>query len=113
MHERISVNNLCFPGSPLAVDLDRWRSLGARRIALQTAKMQLEGWDQYLETLRGSGFAVETIAHLNPNRFDDDAQTDSFTTELLRTVAAAKALAARTIYITSGARGTLTWEETA
>jgi sugar phosphate isomerase/epimerase len=75
--------------------------------------MQLEGWDQYLETLRGSGFAVETIAHLNPNRFDDDAQSESFTAELLRTLAAAQALAARTIYITSGARGTLTWEETA
>jgi sugar phosphate isomerase/epimerase len=113
MHDRISVNNLCFPGAPLATDIEHWRSLGARRIGIQTAKMQAEGWDPYLESLRGSGFEVETIAHLNPNRFDDDAETGSFTRELLRTVAAATVLGARTIYITSGARGALTWEETA
>lgn len=113
MHERISVNNLCFPGSPLAVDLERWRSLGARRIGTQTVKMEAEGWDAYIETLRGSEFEVETIVHLNANRFDDDAQTESFTRELSRTVAAASVLGARSVYLTSGARGTLTWEETA
>ena len=89
MHDRISVNNLCFPGSPLATDIERWRSLGARRIGIQTAKMQAEGWDPSLESLRGSGFEVETIVHLNPNRFDDDAQIESFQKELSRTLAAA------------------------
>src|SRR5215472_416949 len=113
MHDRISVNNLCFPGSPLTVDIERWRSLGARRIGIQTAKMQAEGWDQYIELLRGSGFVVETIVHLNPNRFDAEAQIESFTKELLRTLAAGKVLSARTVYTTTGARGTLTWEETA
>jgi len=113
MHDRISVNNLCFPGSPLATDVERWRSLGAGRIGVQTAKMQTEGWDRYVESLRGLGFAVETICHLNANRFDDDAQVESFQRELSRTVAAAKVLCARTVYLTSGARGALSWEETA
>ena len=113
MHDRISVNNLCFPGSPLATDIERWRSLGARRIGIQTAKMLAEGWDSYLESLRGSEFDVETIVHLNSNRFDDHAQIESFQVELSRTLAAAKVLGARTVYTTSGARGTLTWEETA
>lgn len=111
MHDRISVNNLCFPGSPLATDIERWRALGARRIGIQTAKMSAEGWDPYIESLRGAGFELETIVHLNPNRFDDDAQVESFTKELSRTLAAAKVLGARTVYTTSGARGTLTWEE--
>ena len=80
MHDRISVNNLCFPGSPLATDIERWRSLGARRIGIQTAKMNAEGWDPYLDVAaRRSGFEVETIVHLNPNRFDDDAQVETFT----------------------------------
>ena len=113
MHDRISVNNLCFPGSPLATDIERWRSLGARRIGIQTAKMESEGWDQYVERVRGSGFEVETIVHLNTKRFDDEAQIESFTKELSRTLAAAKVLRARTVYTTTGARGTLTWEETA
>ena len=113
MHDRISVNNLCFPGSPLATDIERWRSLGARRIGIQAVKMQAEGWDQYVERLRGAGFELETIVHLNPNRFDDEVQVEAFTKGLLRTVAAGKLLGARTVYTTTGARGTLTWEETA
>jgi len=113
MHERISVNNLCFPGAPLPTDIERWRSLGARRIGIQTAKMKVEGWDPYVERLRGSGFDVETIVHLNPNRWDDDVQVEAFTNEVLRTLAAGKVLGARTVYTTTGARGTLTWEETA
>jgi sugar phosphate isomerase/epimerase len=113
MHDRISVNNLCFPGAPLATDLERWRSLGARRIGIQTAKMNAEGWDPYVDQLSRSGFAVETIVHLNPNRWDDDAQVERFERELSRTLAAGKILRARSVYVTSGARGTLTWEETA
>jgi sugar phosphate isomerase/epimerase len=113
MHERISVNNLCFPGTPLATDIERWRALGARRIGIQTAKMMVEGWEPYVDTLRGAGFELETIVHLNPRRFDDDAETGSFTKELSRTLEAAKVLRARSVYVTSGARGTLTWEETA
>src|SRR5262245_36123083 len=113
MHERISVNDLCFPGTPLATDIVRWRSLGARRIGIQTRKMNAEGWDTHVETLRNSQFQIETICHLNANRFDDDTQLGLFAKELSRTVAAADALRARSIYLSSGARGTLTWEETA
>jgi sugar phosphate isomerase/epimerase len=113
MHERVSVNNLCFPGSPLATDIEHWRALGARRIGVQTAKMQAEGWDGSVDALGGSGFELETIVHLNANRFDDDAQVESFARELSRTLAAARVLGARSVYMTSGARGTLTWEETA
>jgi sugar phosphate isomerase/epimerase len=113
VHDRISVNNLCFPGAPLATDIESWRSLGARRIGIQTAKMSAEGWDGYLESLRGAGFAVETIVHLNARRFDDDAEVESFQSELSRTLVAAQALDARTVYTTTGARGTLTWEEAA
>src|SRR5262245_4565341 len=75
--------------------------------------MQAQGWDHYLEALRGSGFEVETMVHLNLKRFDDEAQIGSFQKELSRTLGAAKVLGARTVYTTSGARGTLTWEETA
>src|SRR5262249_55591032 len=113
MHDRICVNNLCFPGSPLATDIERWRSLGARRIGIQTVKMQAEGWDEYVERLRDSGFEAETIVHLNAQRVDVDSQIESFETELARTLAAGKVLCSRTVYTTTGSRGTLTWEETA
>jgi sugar phosphate isomerase/epimerase len=113
MHDRISVNDLCFPGSPLATDLERWKSLGARRIGIQTTKMQAEGWDPYIDRLRGSGLEVETIVHLNEHRFDDEAQIEPFQRQLSRTLSAAKLLGARSVYLNSGGRGTLTWEEMA
>jgi sugar phosphate isomerase/epimerase len=113
MHDRICVNNLCFPGVPLATDIERWRSLGARRIGIQTAKMNVEGWEPYVESLSRAEFQVETIVHLNGNRLDDDGQIETFARELSRTLAAAKVLGARSVYTTSGARGALTWEEAA
>jgi sugar phosphate isomerase/epimerase len=113
VHDRICVNNLCFPRTPLATDLERWRALGARRIGIQTAKMAAEGWDSCVDALRGSGLAVETIVHLNTVRWDDDAEVARFERELSRTLAAGTVLDARTVYVTTGARGSLTWEETA
>jgi sugar phosphate isomerase/epimerase len=113
VHDRISVNDLCFPGSPLATDLERWHALGARRIGIQTTKIQAEGWDAYIARLSGSGFEVETIVHFNAHRFDDEAHIEPFQSELARTLSAAEALRARSVYLNSGGRGTLTWEETA
>src|SRR5215468_5013113 len=113
MHDRISVNDLCFPGSPLTTDIEHWKSLGARRIGIQTTKMQTEGWDPYIDRLRSSQFEVETIVHLNLHRFDDCAQVEPFQSELARTLSAAKALGSRSVYLNSGGRGTLTWEDTA
>jgi len=113
MHDRISVNDLCFPGSPLATDIERWKSLGARRIGIQTTKIQAEGWDAYIDRMRGSGFEVETIVHFNAHRFDDDAHIEPFRSELTRTLSAAETLGARSVYLNSGSRGSLTWEETA
>jgi sugar phosphate isomerase/epimerase len=114
VHDRISVNNLCFPGASLATDIERLAfARGASASGSRPAKMSAEGWDAYLETLRGAGFAVETIVHLNARRFDDDAEVESFSVDLSRTLAAAEVLARAPVYTTTGARGTLTWEETA
>ena len=115
MHNRISINNLCFPGVPLATDIERWRSLGACQVSTQVMKMRAEGWDQSVELMRGSGFKFTTIVHpfLAPNRLDEDDKVEPARKELSRTLAAAKALACKTVYMTTGGRGRLTWEEAA
>ena len=77
--------------------------------------MKAEGWDQSVELLRGSEFKFATMVHqfMAPNRLDEDDKVESARRELSRTLAAAEALAARTVYMTTGGRGALTWEEAA
>ena len=42
MHDRISVNNLCFGGTHLAADIEFWRSLKANQIGVQSMKIRTE-----------------------------------------------------------------------
>ena len=116
MHDRISVNNLCFPDVPIATDIERWRSLGARQVATSVMKLKAEGWDQPVELLRGSKFKFATIVHpfLSPSRLDEDDRVESARKELSRTLAAAKTLGSKTVYMITGGRGgAQTWEEAA
>lgn len=115
MHDRISVNNLCFPGVPLATDVERWRSLEARQVSTSTMKMRAEGWDQSVALLRGSGFRFATMVHpfMTLHRLDEDDKIESARSELSRTLAAAQEISAQTVYMTTGGRGALTWEEAA
>ncbi|TAL00319.1 MAG: sugar phosphate isomerase/epimerase [Rhodospirillaceae bacterium] len=116
MHDRISVNNLCFPGVPLATDIERWRSLGAHQVATSAMKINAEGWDQSVEMLRGLEFKFATMVHpfMAPNRLDADDKVESVRKDLSRTLAAAKTLGSKTVYMTTGGRGRAqTWEEAA
>jgi sugar phosphate isomerase/epimerase len=115
MHDRISVNNLCFPGVPLATDIERWRSLGARQVSTSVMKMQAEGWDQSVELLRKPGFKFATMVHpfIAPNRLDEEDKVEPARKQLSRTLAAAKAISSQTVYMTTGGRGSLNWEEAA
>src|SRR5271154_5610939 len=101
MHDRISVNNLCFPGVPIATDIERWRSLGAHQVATSIMKLNAEGWDQPVESLRGSKFKFATIVHpfMSPNRLDQDDMVESAREQLSRTLAAAKTLGCKTVYM--------------
>jgi sugar phosphate isomerase/epimerase len=115
MHERISVNNLCFAISTLAEDVASWRSLGAPQIGIATTKMKAEGWDASVALLREAGFPVATMVQpfMLPGRLDNPADVAAGQQEMLRTLAAANALGARTVYTTAGGRGALSWEEAA
>ena len=115
VHERISVDNICFPGVTLATDIERWRSLGARQIGIAVAKMKTEGWDQSVELLRRAAFRVATLVHpfMVPHQLDEAEHIETAQRDLSRTLAAAQTLGARTVYMVTGGRGTLSWEEAA
>jgi sugar phosphate isomerase/epimerase len=115
MHDRISISNICFPGTSLASDVERWRSLGARQIGVMNAKMNSEGWDQSVELLRRAAFRMATLVHpfMVPHRLDENEHIEAAQRDLSRTLAAAKTLGAATVYMVTGGRGALSWEEAA
>lgn len=116
MHERISVDNLCFPNSTLAEDMANWRALGARQVGLAVHKMKAEGWESSVELLKRGKLRVATMVQpflSAGQRLDHPEEVASGQEDMLRTLAAASELGARTVYTTTGGRGDLTWEAAA
>jgi sugar phosphate isomerase/epimerase len=115
MHDRISVNNLCFAGTDLAADIELWRSLQASQIGIQAMKIKADEWDQSVDLLRNSGFKVATFVHpfMLSNGLDRYDLIETSRKELSRTLAAAETLGASTVYMTTGGRGSLGWEDAA
>ena len=114
MHERVSVNGLCFFGSPLSEVAEAWRELGPRRVSFTS--LLIDGdVTPAREVVRAGGYAVETVSH--PFIWGHlDAGEDALAEaadRLMWTLAAAAQLGARSVYVVSGGRGCLTWEEAA
>jgi sugar phosphate isomerase/epimerase len=110
LHPRISVNGVCFPKATLAEDLVAWRALGAHTVGEHVRKLEDSGWDAGIAALRQSGLKIESFVHPSEVRLDDDAGWEQFRSGFNRTLDAAKAVGAASVYTTSGNRGSLSWE---
>jgi sugar phosphate isomerase/epimerase len=115
MHERVSANAICFPGESFEAIAGHWRELGARRVSLATALLTEEALPATQAALAAGGHAVETITHLfSPGRPLSDAEARRAATgSLSALIAAAGKVRANSIYILSGGRGPLVWEDAA
>ena len=116
MHDRISVNSICFPGAGFRELAGYWQALGARRVSLVSTLLLDEGRVAAQEALRAGDCRVETIAHpflhgrhLEATEASWSQERDTFE----RVLEDARALGARSIYLLTGGHGTLTWEEAA
>jgi sugar phosphate isomerase/epimerase len=115
VHERISVHHACFYDSSLSDFIGHCRELGVRRLSLASPHLLAPGGLEEAErALAGSGLAVETIFHsfLPPGQaLDGDcrAATDAF----LRLIDEVPRLGPRSVYLLTGSRGSLDWEEAA
>ncbi len=116
MHDRISVNAICFPGAGFAELARNWQELGAHRVSLVSTLLREEGREAAQEALRAGDCRLETIAHpffhgrhLEASGESWQEARDTFD----RLLEDALALGARSIYLLTGGHGTLTWEEAA
>ena len=116
MHDRISVNSICFLNESFAQQLNYWQRLGAKRISFVGPQLDEQG-EQVVQAIIDSGqFKLETIVH--PLMSGQALNPDEKTWELPRKalsdrIALAQRWGSRSIYMTTGGHGDMTWEHAA
>lgn len=116
MHDRISVNQICFLGEPIEAVAGHWRDLGARRVSLVSGSLLGEALPAVRGALNAGGLKVETINHVFLAGKGLDASESYWPGErakLARLIEIAAEIGAGSIYMLTGGRGSLTWEEAA
>jgi sugar phosphate isomerase/epimerase len=116
MHERISVNGMCFPGASFRDQVGYWKELGARRVSFISPTLLAEGLAPARDALATGDCRLETIAHGPFSSAHLTSQEESWAegrATLTQLIEAAEQLGARSVYMLTGGHGTLSWEETA
>lgn len=116
MHPRISVNNICFMDEDIASQLAYWPELGARRFSLLGPQLDAAAMGLVQSALAAHDFALETIVHPFSSRHALDAGHSVLQAQaagLSAQIEVASRLGARSIYMTTGGHGSLTWEQAA
>jgi sugar phosphate isomerase/epimerase len=114
MHERISVNSLCFAGAGLADLAIAWQELRPPRVSF-TSGLVCGDPTAAADLVRSGGYRVETIWHqfVDAHLDCETAVLDAARAALLGVLDVAQQLGARSIYLTTGGHGSLTWEQAA
>jgi sugar phosphate isomerase/epimerase len=99
VHSRLSVHSVTFLGMPLAEQHSVWRALGLTRLSLIDSQLGEPGLAQLIEQ---NGYSVDTVYHL----FQSGEG-------LSRVIETAAAHGARVVYMLTGGRGELGWEQAA
>ena len=115
MHEKVSVNSLCFMGTSLDEQEQYWRELEPKRISFVTLQVFQEGEDTARAIVEEGNYRVETLSHpfamAALPRAEDEWQP--MRESLSRAIRFGKSIGAQSIYMVTGGRGRRTWEEAA
>src|SRR5262249_27349699 len=99
VHERVSVHNVTFFGTSLPELHSHWQAIGLKPLSLLDSQLFEP---QLAQIIDAGGYSVETVCHVFASR-----------DELSRVVDAAADVRARVIYMLTGGRGGLSWEQAA
>ena len=115
MHERISVNELCFIGRTLPELAAIWRELDTRRISFLSPTLQRTPIDKLRALISTGGYRVETVPHvfMHAALSFDEASWQHPRAQLNQLIDIAAQIGARSIYMLSGGHGALCWEDAA
>ncbi len=111
MHPRIGLHQVAFVRESSAAFIAHCRDIGVRHTTLVTPVLTQPGeLDAARRALGETGVRVECVNHPFATFPDLDADDGRATEGLLRAIAIAEQLGARSIYMLTGARGSLDWE---
>lgn len=116
MHERISVSSICFMQSTLSQQAAYWQALAAKRISLLGPHISSEGLSTARAVLSAGDYRLETVVHpfLPGQNLDPEPESWEVPRANLRDqIEAVSQLGGRSIYMTTGGHGGMTWERAA
>lgn len=112
MHPAISINTLCLPPGSIGTLADRIARIGARGISPDLEQVTAFGVGQSAQAIRSAGLEVATLTH-RAFAYATPADAEVGRERLMRTIEIAGEIGARTITMTTGGRGALTWSHAA
>jgi sugar phosphate isomerase/epimerase len=108
-HQRLSVHNVTFYGEPLADLKAHWAALGVSRLSILDSQLldpEFRVWLQH------NTYSVEAVTHIFAGgRLSGDSHTAREALSVV--IEAAAQVGARTVYLLTGGRGALTWQQAA
>jgi sugar phosphate isomerase/epimerase len=116
MHPRISVNNICFMLEPLATQLAYWPQLNVRRVSVLGPQLDGDGKTLVQQAITAGNLQLETVVHpfSSAHALDSPEEVLMEARERLsKRISEAREVGAKSIYMTTGGHGGLTWEQAA
>jgi sugar phosphate isomerase/epimerase len=114
MHPRVSLHQVACMGVPTAEFIAHCRSLGVQEMTLVTPLLFQPGeTEAALEALASGGTRCHTVNHPFAMGRTLDTVGEEETEGLLRAIDIAAALGAPNLYLVSGGRGSLLWDQAA
>lgn len=114
MHPRISLHQVAFMAEPGATFVEFCRSIGVQHATLVTPKLeQPDEFAAMKATLASTGVRAGCINHPFAMHPDLERDAGGAASGLLRAIVMAAELGAPSIYLLTGGRGALPWEEAA
>lgn len=111
---RLSISQICFPGANIAQLENYWRALSVERIGC-LSPLLLNDIDAMCNMLARNQWQLETVTHvfLVGNDLSQREAVAAARARLLELIGKAERAKARSIYMLTGSRGPLSWEQAA
>jgi sugar phosphate isomerase/epimerase len=110
----VSIHALAFVGEPLEAIFDHFRELAPHRVSFVAQQVTGEATPEAQQRLKAGGYKVETVTQMFiGGPVSDRSLWEPARQGMMEAIKAAKAIDAKSIYMLTGGRGPLTWEEAA
>lgn len=114
MHPRVGLHQVAFLGETTTAFVEHCRRIGVQHATLVSpVLMRPEGVKEALQALTQSDVRVESVNHQFAIHPDLERDTGMATQKMSEAIDIAVTLGARSVYLQTGGRGSLSWEDAA